>query len=287
MVNSSHFWGLLLMGSSVAYLIYTVLKTQKMLGLVLGCFVFVIIAALSLPHFNFYKKTHPPYKMDTQSGQEPASSSAPTKGNQKSGSQDSRTGKHSAEDHTGKPPWKTTPCTMKGGHWFTSAKDAPGGSNLNRPGFELEDVIPYADWADYGNKYILFTEYAITSRGEDSIIKDWELCLVRDNKAVFYYPTDIPGGEITLPNGEKITNDKLLTESAVRNPIPHGHRVVGWVAFSVTKDLEDEVNKNKAMTMAGSVRFKDYLGHTYSYEASPGKPYTGNGTEYIPGKEPN
>lgn len=109
--------------------------------------------------------------------------------------------------------------------------------------------------------------------------------LARNNKAVFYYPTDIPTGAIVLPNGEKVTNNMLLTETAVRNPILHGHRVVGWVAFSVPKDLADQVNKAGTMLMAGSVRFKDYLAHTYSYELAPGKPYTGNGMEYVPGKE--
>lgn len=57
-VNASHFWGLLLMGSSVAYLIYSALKKQGMLGLVIGAFLFVIIAALSLPRFLFYKQSH-------------------------------------------------------------------------------------------------------------------------------------------------------------------------------------------------------------------------------------
>jgi hypothetical protein len=57
-VNDSHFWGLLLMGGSVAYLIYSALKKLGMLGMVIGCFVFVVIAAASLPQFKFYRISH-------------------------------------------------------------------------------------------------------------------------------------------------------------------------------------------------------------------------------------
>lgn len=57
-VNASHFWGLLLIGFGVAYLLYAALKRQGMLGLLAGTILFVIIAALSVPRFDFYKKTH-------------------------------------------------------------------------------------------------------------------------------------------------------------------------------------------------------------------------------------
>lgn len=178
-------------------------------------------------------------------------------------------------------PRPRTPCSLKGGTYYANARDIPGGENLGRPAFELENARPYFVWYSQGDKDWMLIEVAITSRGEDSIVKDWELCLEEDKKASLYQPSDLPSKVITILTGEKISSDMLLTETAVKNPITHGHRVVGWVAFTLPKETAQECHKKMP---SGSIRFKDYLAHTYSWDFSPFS-YTGNGDVYVPGEK--
>ena len=174
-----------------------------------------------------------------------------------------------------------TPCTMKEGTYYPNVRDMPGGPKLQRPVFELENVGSFSIWYPEGDKYLLLLEFALTNRGEESIVKDWELCLEKDRKPVMYVPAEVPEQGI-LANGEKITNDMTLTETAVRTPIPHGRRVVGWVCFSVPKEIAEECIKSKLLP-PGSFRFKDYLAHTYSYDFTPDTS-GGDINVYVPGK---
>lgn len=175
-----------------------------------------------------------------------------------------------------------TPCTLKGGTYYANARDMPGGAKLDRPIFELEMPVPFTVWYGETDKYLLFFELALTNRGEDSIVKDWELCLEQDHKPTIYHPAAIPSPGLNLQNGETISSRTLLTETAVVNSIPHGHRSVGWVAFAIPKDVAEACIKSKQLP-PGSIRFKDYLAHTYSYNFTPsgsiGDIYT-----YVPGK---
>jgi hypothetical protein len=179
-----------------------------------------------------------------------------------------------------RPQPPSTPCTLRGGTFYPEVRDMPGGAKLDRPAFELENVVPFSVWYWEGDKYWLFLEFAITNRGEESIVKGWELCLERDHKPLMYQPAAVPQKGVTLPNGETITANQTLTESAIKNPIPHGHRVVGWVAFSIPKDVAQEYMKTLPR---GSIRLKDYLAHTYSYDFTPGS-IPGNIDVYVPGQ---
>ena len=71
--------------------------------------------------------------------------------------------------------------------------------------------------------------------GERSIVRGWELCMDRENKPAFFQVGAIPDEGIVL-DGEKITKEKSLTEDAIRHPIEHGERRVGWVAFAVSQE---------------------------------------------------
>jgi hypothetical protein len=156
----------------------------------------------------------------------------------------------------------------------------PGGPKLERPIIELEMAVPFVAWQPIGTKYLLLFELSLTNRGEESIVKDWEICILQDSKPVVFPPAALPSQGITLMNGEKITNETLLTETAVRASIPHGHRVVGWVAFSIPREVAQGSIQEREL-LSGSIRFEDYLAHTYSYDF---KLTPNAGDTYVPGK---
>jgi hypothetical protein len=166
-----------------------------------------------------------------------------------------------------------TPCSMKGGAYYPDATLEPGGPNAHRPYFQLEGSYTTA-WSWIGDDYLLWMEFTITNRGEESIAKNWELCLVDDGKAVWFHPGQMDGQEIALQNGDTIKPDDILEEKTIRTPIPHGKVVTGWVGFSVPKDFALKL-RNKKMP-SGAVTFQDYLAHKFSFD------FTGN--EDVPTK---
>jgi len=162
------------------------------------------------------------------------------------------------------PKAPNTPCTMKGGTYYSTVLSLPGGPNLNRPLFELEGSYKTA-WYWEGDQYWLLLEVALTNRGEASIAKDWELCLEQEHKPVMFEPRDIPRQGIVLVDGERITQDDMLMDTAVKEQVGHGHLMSGWVAFSIPKTLGETLKDNPKLPN-GALRFKDYLAHTYSYD---------------------
>jgi len=131
-----------------------------------------------------------------------------------------------------------------------------------------------------GGKTLLLVELALTNHGERSIVRDWELCVVKDNKPVFFQAAAIPDEGIILDNTIRVTKEKSLPEDAVRNPIEHGERRVGWVAFTSSQEIVDLFIKDHKHRL-GSIRHKDYLAHKYSwdFEGTEENPY-----EYVPGE---
>lgn len=179
-----------------------------------------------------------------------------------------------------RPIAPNTPCTMKEGTYYPSALKMPGGPKLNRPLFELEGGSKTV-WYEEGDRYWFLMEFTLTNRGEASTVKDWELCLERDGKPVMFQPMSIPKGEITLVTGETITQSDMLMEVAAKEQIEHGHLMSGWVAFSIPQTIAETL-KNNPKLPNGSVRFKDYLAHTYSYDfVGNDRP---NPNVYVPGR---
>ena len=169
-----------------------------------------------------------------------------------------------------------TPCTMRGGTYYPDARMMPGGPNLKRPMFEVEGFFNNGLY-QVGGRTLFLLEFALINHGERSIVRDWELCLVRDNKPMLFQVGAIPDGGITL-DGEKITKEKSLTEDAIQNPIEHGERRVGWVAFVISPEVAQGIADYKQRV--GSLRYKDYLAHEFSQDfvGTPEK------QEYVPGK---
>lgn len=158
----------------------------------------------------------------------------------------------------------STPCTMKEGTYYSTALSLPGGPNLKRPLFELEGTYKTA-WYWENDRYWLLMEVALTNRGEASIAKDWELCLEQDNKPVMFEPTNIPKQGIVLADGESISENDMLMDTAVKEQVGHGRLMSGWIAFSIPR-VTAETLKADPKLPNGTLRFKDYLAHTYSYD---------------------
>jgi hypothetical protein len=123
----------------------------------------------------------------------------------------------------------------------------------------------------------------LTNRGEESVAKNWELCMVLDGKPFRFKPGPIPDDGIQLSPSEKILKAESLTEKVIREPIAHARSVTGWVSFSVPKEQAIEtISKNKFPD--GSIQYQDYLAHRYSWDFT-GKPETDKpkSLNYVPG----
>jgi hypothetical protein len=176
-----------------------------------------------------------------------------------------------------------TPCDLRNGSFYSSYSDMPGGPNLRRPLIVVnEESFPVATSENVGNGSVfLFMKLVLTNRGETSIVKDWELCTVEDGRAVKYQSVAIPKLiEPMAASGEMITPEKSLVDNAVKTPIKHAHTVGGWVTFKVTKETADRWKSGKHMK--GSVQYRDYLDHLYSFGFDY-DPTTRPTTAYVPG----
>ena len=162
------------------------------------------------------------------------------------------------------PTRLSTPCTMKVGTYYPTPLDLPGGPELRRPIFQAEGAYEVA-WSWYSDRYLILMEIALTNRGEESIVKNWELCLIDRGTAVHFQPGPLPDGGVTLSTGESVTKNNALIEETATNPIKHGQRLVGWVAFSVPRDLAIRF-RDAASGPSGSITCEDYLSHEYSYD---------------------
>ena len=99
---------------------------------------------------------------------------------------------------------------------------------------------------------LLVFELVITNRGEASIAKNWELCLVHDGKPIRFNPAKIPPEGIPVSATERITPDKSLVDNAIRVPIEHAHTAGGWVVFKVSDTALIDGWKNGKEPFKGS-----------------------------------
>jgi len=141
---------------------------------------------------------------------------------------------------------------------------------------EMQDKVAWS-WKD--DNYLVLFQLTVTDRGEESITKNWELCLVDAGKPVRFHVGPIPDEGIVLQTGDKVTKVDSLPERTIRDPIPHGHVVTGWIGFAVPKTIALRL-KDKVLPQ-GSITFEDYLAHKYSWDivGTPDQPTKG----YIPG----
>ncbi len=129
----------------------------------------------------------------------------------------------------------------------------PGGPSLHRPKFlVMVNRFTIMRWSAIPSNYYEFSfQVELTNRGESSVAKDWQLCLVQGNKAV-RYPAERIADD---PSGWSADPNDSIADSTLRNPIEHGHVAEGLVRFRIPINAVDITN------FAGSVECKDYLDH--------------------------
>ena len=163
-------------------------------------------------------------------------------------------------------PPHPTPCTLKGGTYYAEPRLMPGGEHYDKPALQLE-MEDWAGWYVINDDYLVIFEFALTSRGEASVTKNWQLCWVIDGKPVRFNVGRIPDGGIKFDDGITVTREKSLPDNTAKEPIPHGHVEHGFAAFAIPTDVA-VAWKNKPLP-AGSISFQDYLAHTYSWDTIP------------------
>ena len=159
-----------------------------------------------------------------------------------------------------------TPCTPKEGKFYSDYVTLPGGPRLQRPLLVLNTGTYPVLVVAINEVNLLVFELVITNRGEASIAKNWELCLVHDGKPIRFNPAKIPPEGIPVSATERITPDKSLVDNAIRVPIEHAHTAGGWVVFKVSDTALIDGWKNGKEPFKGSIQFKDYLDHFSSFD---------------------
>ena len=163
-------------------------------------------------------------------------------------------------------PHHGSACTPKTGKWYPDYNSVPGGPRLDRPMVVANLGTSPLLMSQIGGDTYLFMKIVLTNRGEESIVKNWELCLVEDGKPLTYEAAEIPSTGVTIPGAaERITRENSLIDSAIKNPIAHAHTAGGWVTFKIpgtppVGDLEDKG------TLKGDLIFRDYLDHKYFFD---------------------
>jgi hypothetical protein len=158
-------------------------------------------------------------------------------------------------------------CTPKEGKSYPDYSSLPGGPKLERPMVVVNTGEFPMGGAEVAGNTLLFFKLVLTNRGEASIVKNWEICLVHDGKPFLYQPAEIPADGVPITgSSEKITPDKSLIDSVIKTPIEHAHTAGGWVVFKIPgTDLVKDWASGKEK-IVGSMRFKDYLDHQSSFD---------------------
>jgi hypothetical protein len=133
-------------------------------------------------------------------------------------------------------PKSVTPCSggKRVGHF------GPRHSSSKRPQLALYPLTyRFVEW----NDFIDFSfEMEITNSGEQSIIKDWELCLVQPDKSVVRFHAT-----------------KLSPEDNLKQPLGHGRSITGWIAFHAPRDAGDTTDPQSLSQITGGLQCRDYL----------------------------
>jgi hypothetical protein len=174
-----------------------------------------------------------------------------------------------------------TPCTPKLGKFYSDYSALPGGPKLERPMLVLNmGTYPFV-MAEINGTNLLAFELVISNRGEASIAKNWELCLVHEGKPVLFAPARIPSDGIVISANDRITPEKSLIDHAIQIPVEHAKTAGGWAVFKADDASVLAGLRSGKETVSGSIRFKDYLDHLSSFEFEGA---TGKAPDiYVPG----
>jgi hypothetical protein len=170
-------------------------------------------------------------------------------------------------------PQKGTACDPAGGKIYTDYLSLPGGPQLQRPMVVINTGSSPFGAGQINDDTLIVFELVLTNRGEASIIKNWELCILHDNKPLIYQTAPIPTAGLSIAGtNERILPEQSLVDSAIKTPIEHAHTAGGWVAFRISGTELLKLWASGKEIIRGSIRYKDYLDHTYSF------PFDGPGT---------
>jgi hypothetical protein len=152
------------------------------------------------------------------------------------------------------------PCIPKTGRFYSDPTKLPGGPKLQRPELIMNFGSTPFFAQEVADETMLYFELVITNRGEASIVKGWELCLVVNGKTKTYQVAQIPVSGVAIPGSYwRITRDNSLVDNAIRNPIDHAHTAGGWVVFKMPGTLATNGLTNP--DLVGTIVFRDYLDH--------------------------
>lgn len=159
----------------------------------------------------------------------------------------------------------------------------PGGADEKRPWVVISTTPLNGGAGLLGNDTIFLFELTLVNRGEASIVKDWQICLLNGGKAQKYPAAEIPAGGllVTMEGSTKtIVPSDSLPEKTISTAVAHANTAIGWVFFKVPGT--DVYNEQKHK-LPFAIMFKDYLDHQASFEGT----WTGDTTPtkimYVPG----
>jgi hypothetical protein len=155
------------------------------------------------------------------------------------------------------------PCAGKSLGYGREGVERMRGPGSSKPWLVVEPVrYQFVDWSPADPLDLLF-QVEVTNRGEPSIAKDWELCLVATDQTVRRFRAE----ELSANEFERFKqlgeNANSLADVAFKEPIQRGRAVNGWVLFHLPPDLKLE-------TLTGSLQCRDYLDHPSTLVFSTG-----------------
>lgn len=144
------------------------------------------------------------------------------------------------------------PCAGKSVGYGRDGVEKMRGPGSSKPWLVVEPVrFQFIDWSPVDPEDLLF-QVEVTNRGEPSIAKDWELCLVATDQTVRRFRAE----ELSAIEFDRFKqlgeNTNSLADVAFKEPIQRGRAVSGWVLFHLPPDLKLE-------TLTGSLQCRDYL----------------------------
>jgi hypothetical protein len=141
------------------------------------------------------------------------------------------------------------PCSHQKVGYGVEGLGAMPGPDPKRPWLVLEPTNFAIVDQQGSNPVSLLFKVDVTNRGEPSIAKGWELCLIAANQTVKRFraedlsPIDLAG------LGDKPVE---LAKTTFEQPIEHGRAITGWILFHIPRDSIE------LATMTGSLQCRDY-----------------------------
>jgi hypothetical protein len=144
------------------------------------------------------------------------------------------------------------PCSSRKVGYGVEGMNSMSGPDPKKPWLVLEPIhYQFVDWSGAPSVDLLF-QVELTNRGESSIVKGWELCLIAPDQTPMRFRAD----KMSSTDLERMGQNSIsLADIAFTQPVEHGKAVTGWVLFHLPREVV------KLATLQGSLRCRDYLDH--------------------------